>query len=402
MVENKDNGLFMSALFQKLTNKAAFKQIEYTKKPVDVAVQTIADWKEARESALATVSPLRSPLMVSYEKALLDAHLSALIRARKAPTVGADFELLNTAGEVDQEATEKAAEFIDEFFSLVIDGVFWGAQNIQIDNVDAYGVPKFSAMRRRNLEPFSRRFLKDETQYSDGIDYTKPRYKNYLVCMDDDPYDLGLLNIAVPYAVILKALTGNWATGSERAGVPAVIAKTDISNLQAVAQLKQGLEAFAKNPKMILDNTDVIEVLPNSGDVYLVYRELANFIESNLSKLILGSTMTTDSGSSRSQSEVHERTTAEIIKQDNRLCERVFNRQGLQKLKALGVFGQNIARGRFADRDRRSLDDKFKIDSELMRQGAVFSVDYLNEKYKTQIESFAAPQPTTPPENLGK
>ena len=64
------------------------------------------------------------------------------------------------------------------------------------------------------------------------------------------------------------------------------------------------------------------------GDSFQVYKAQIDALDNEISKAIVGGTMVTDNGSSRSQSEVHERNLDEKLAQaDSRLVEFVVNDQ---------------------------------------------------------------------------
>lgn len=92
--------------------------------------------------------------------------------------------------------------------------------------------------------------------------------------------------------------------------------------LQAVARI--GSDAAA-----IIPESMQIEFITSQGKADSVdsYKKLADFCDAQMSKAVLGQTMTTDSGSSRSQAEVHDEVRQDIQMADARMLAATLNEQ---------------------------------------------------------------------------
>jgi len=95
----------------------------------------------------------------------------------------------------------------------------------------------------------------------------------------------------------------------------------DIATLRrAVTEL--GVDAAAIIPKSM--DIDFHEV--NKGDGAGLYTSLLDYIDKQISKLILGQTMTSDDGSSMAQAKVHNEIRLDIVKSDARELESTINK----------------------------------------------------------------------------
>lgn len=133
------------------------------------------------------------------------------------------------------------------------------------------------------------------------------------------PIRAGLARLAaVSYMCKSYTLT-DWMTFAELFGMPIRVGRygtgatpADISKLvSALANL--GSDAAAALPRSM--DIEFVEGGNQSGGDAL-FEKLANWLDSQVSKGVLGQTMTTDSGSSRAQAEVHDEVREDIQEDD--------------------------------------------------------------------------------------
>lgn len=79
------------------------------------------------------------------------------------------------------------------------------------------------------------------------------------------------------------------------------------------------LQALGEAAQAVLPEGTTIDVKESkTGDAYMVFDKQIERANTELSKAVLGGTMLTDNGSSRSQSEVHERNLDDKLSEDDR------------------------------------------------------------------------------------
>ena len=102
--------------------------------------------------------------------------------------------------------------------------------------------------------------------------------------------------------------------------------RTDDAN---VAKVQKMLQALGEAATAVLPEGTSLNIQPfTGGDSFQVYKAQIDALDNEISKAIVGGTMVTDNGSSRSQSEVHERNLDEKLAQaDSRLVEFTVNDQ---------------------------------------------------------------------------
>ena len=172
--------------------------------------------------------------------------------------------------------------------------------------------------------------LLDEADSYQGIDLEpykwvvhKPRLKSGI------PIRGGLARVvAIAYMVKSYTVT-DWTAFAEVFGMPLRLGRygpnateDDIVKLiAAVANL--GTDAAAVLPDTM--RIEFIEVGNRQGGAEL-YEKLAVYLDKQVSKAVLGQTMTADDGSSRAQAQVHDEVRGDILRSDARQLEDTLNR----------------------------------------------------------------------------
>jgi len=109
-------------------------------------------------------------------------------------------------------------------------------------------------------------------------------------------------------------------------------------------------------------------------------KDLLECCNAEVSKIFLGQTMTTDNGSSRSQSEVHKGVEEDIALADMRRVEFLLNWELKDRLERLGY---PVSKGRFAFSmtEAISLDKRILIDEKVAQQLGGLPDSYWQETY---------------------
>jgi hypothetical protein len=89
----------------------------------------------------------------------------------------------------------------------------------------------------------------------------------------------------------------------------------------------------------VFGKDDVVNAISNGGAGWNSYESFINYLNNSIAKVFLGGTMLIEDGSSRSQSEVHERQTQIFINSKRRFIESVIN---TKYLPMLGIEGREF------------------------------------------------------------
>lgn len=357
---------------------------------------TIQLWKNGIDAFEDTFYPTNEDLIRVYNDCLLDAHLCAIIEARKAKTLSKDFKFVDDQKEEIQEVTEIfQTEWFREFLNITLDTPYFGFSLVQFEDRIGKEFKGVSVVPREYIDP-SNKIIRDTPMANTGTSYVSGRFAPWVLEVGKAGV-IGLLSKAAPLTIYKKNAFGSWADFTELFGNPMRIGKTDIRNDDLRQNLSAMLAQMSSTAWGVLDKEDEIEFVETSStDAFQTFDRQVERMNSEMSKLILGSTMTVDDGSSRSQSEVHEKTTAAFEKSDAMFVEYVVNKCLIPFLNK--YHGFNIdAKFMFDDTETVTKQEQFKIDLELLKYYNI-SADYITETYGTPVEEKEAPEPLKPVE----
>jgi hypothetical protein len=347
--------------------------------------QDVKKWRDALTSAESIQMPNRSPLMRVYQDIVLDAHLSALIKTRKHLLTSSPFNLYSN-GEVDEEATKVVnQQWFFEFLNLALDSVFYGYEVIQFGDIkdnkfqwvkkipEQYLVPEFGVIKKS--------FGAEIT----GIKYGEKPYDVWCISVGNPQYDFGLLNYATPLIIYKRNALGFWAQYTELFGVPTRTIQTNTRDASRRKNAEDMLDNMGSAGWGVLDLDDIYKEEKGSGsDAYNVFDKLIDRSNSEISKLILGVTMATDDGSSRSQAEVHENILKKYAISDKRMITSLINDKLLPLLKFHRIIPENINEFYFEDIDVLEVMDIETIVKDL-KDSFDFNTDELTDKFGLTI-----------------
>jgi phage gp29-like protein len=129
----------------------------------------------------------------------------------------------------------------------------------------------------------------------------------------------GLAFPALYYWMLKSYDVTSWAAFIDRYGYPVRIGKYGKkATEQDIATLKRAVAAIGQDFGAVIPESALLEIIESkhAGETSTVYNNMADWIDKQISKLVLGQTMTTDEGSSRAQSETHDKVRNDIADSD--------------------------------------------------------------------------------------
>lgn len=299
--------------------KAAPNVDAYTTKIIaefkDTQRAEIKKWRRAQATATDPETPRLYPLQDLCDNLKADGHFTGDIRIRKAATLCTRFSIVDkTTGEAQKEKTDffKKKWFYD-FMKIVLDSPLLGYTLIELTDTQK---PRFKVIPRRNTVPTKQQVLL-KVQDDKGVDFT-PAVGRTLIEVGE-PEELGLMADICGQLIWKRNAQQSWAEYSEKFGMPLVTATTNKTGDAEIARVRKMLSALGEAAQAVLPEGTKIDIKESStGDAWQVFDKQIDRINSEISKAMLGGTMVTDDGSSRSQSEVHERNLDEKIAEDDR------------------------------------------------------------------------------------
>ena len=179
----------------------------------------------------------------------------------------------------------------------------------------------------------------------------------------------------------------SWASYSERFGEPIVLLKLTTGDNDKREQARDELMDQGGGMVAVLDEDQEVEfVEANTGTGYNTYKDLLEESNKEISKVVLGGTMTVEDGSSRSQAEVHERVAEDKMKEDIELLESVINSELLPKMRALGIAIPEKAYFTVENKEEVSAEELFNRVIELEKVGIQIDEEYITDTFQIPIK----------------
>jgi len=276
-----------------------------------------------------------------FEEMMHDAHIQSVFRSRRAGVAGRSWQVVAAD---ERAASRKTAEFVRRTLAAIPNfehalahlakAVAYGHSVAEIMwRIDADAV-RVEALRTRRPERFvlaergELRLLDPQTGDSKLLPFRK------FIChrhepQDDVPYAQPLLlSIYWPW-YFKKHAQAFWMVLAEKFGIPSVIGRypahftdADVRNLvRALTNLQQdSVAAVPQDTKVELENIRV-------GEKGSFFRELLDFMNAEISKTVLGGTLTQEVGrvGSYAAARTHQEVRQEILAADARLLQTTLN-----------------------------------------------------------------------------
>lgn len=338
----------------------------------------IAKWRNAIKSAENINLPRRHDLYDIYNDVLIDAHLSAVIQKRKTAVLTGNIQFVNK-GNVDEKVMEQIdSPWFRRFIADLIDTVFWGHSVFQFYRLGDWIA--YDLIPRKHINPVAGTLLRTQTDTS-GLPYRDGAFANLLET--GSPHDLGLLCKAAPHIIYKRNGMGDFAQFAEIFGQPMREGIYDGYDELARQKLREDLENMGSSGVFIHpENTQInlIDVPDKSGNSDL-YTKLIALCNAEVSKLILGNTLTTDQGDKGTQAlgTVHQDVEDKIAHSDRRYVLDTLNYDLTDIFASLGI---NTANGEFVFEEKTQVDlsQRVIIDMQLASRVPIDD-DYWYETY---------------------
>jgi hypothetical protein len=341
-------------------------------KPASRSILDVGQWRTALKSA---DRGKRDKLYNLYEDVLLDNVLDSAISKRIMAITNADLTFTRNDQNVPEMDDLLDSPEMELILEEIMQARFWGKTVLELDftnGLKPYSIP------RQHLRPdlgIITINVGDET----GIPYRADDF--FLEAGRDN--DLGLLLKVAPMVIYKRGGFGDWAQFVELFGMPQRIGKYSSGDVESRQTLEKALEAAGSASWLVIPKDTDVETKDDSSytgnSIYEKFRAACN---EEILIGILGQTMTTQNGSSKSQSETHKDVEEGINKADRRFVQRILNRELLPRLEKRGY---PVSGGFFYFPDagenlttEQQLDIHIKIKNEL---GLDIDEDWLYETY---------------------
>ena len=339
----------------------------------------------ALTAAESPLFPNRFLLCQVYQQLVLDAQVSSAMLQRKSNVLSQKFQIVNKAGEPQEDKYNLLhQQWFYDFTDLALDSIFWGFSLCQFSAVVNDSFTSVELVPRIYVVPEFGLVRNNTATVTEGVKFNEAPYKNWCIGVGKKR-DLGLLMKLAPYIIWKKNAMAAWAEFAEIFGSPIRIGKTDVRDDTTRTNMINMLKNMGTAPWAVVDTTDVVDFAQvNRTDAFQVFDKMVERCNSEITKIILGQTGTTDEKAYSGSSNVHHEIAEVISKQDLRLMEFIVNNQLIPMLNGLG-FGFNDLRFEYDESEEIDMIEQAKIDASFMPY-VKFNKEYLEQKYNIEID----------------
>jgi phage gp29-like protein len=273
-----------------------------------------------------------------YEQVAQDDQVKSCLQQRFRALISHDWEVIQ-AGE--KRADRQVADFVtaqlknlrwDDTVEKMLWGIFYGysiAEVIWEKQADKIGIKAIKVRDQRRFhfdEDFKPRLRTFATPFGEELPDQKFWHFSCGHHHDDEPYGRGLAHWLYWMVFFKKNDIRWWIRFLELYAQPARKGKYPAAaTTQEKDVLWGALAAFGVDGRMMIPEGLDIELVEASRSGTADYEALLKQINESIAKIILSQTMTTDSGSSLSQAEVHQDVGESVIMADADLICASFN-----------------------------------------------------------------------------
>lgn len=346
---------------------------------IDRSYKGVDEWRAALQAAESISSPRRKQLYDLYDEIMLDMHLTSVIEKRLMKVTNTTIKFFDSKGKEHEEINKLIeTEAFEDMIKDILDSRFQGYSLLWFKDITPEKID-YKLINRRHVRPESTQVVK-EIYDDEGIDYTDPLYSRYVLTAGK-PKDLGLLIKAAVAVIYKKGDVADWSVFAQVFGTPFREYTYEGNDPATRAMLENVAKNTTSAPYAIMPsnaNMKTHDSVSKSGSSQL-YKHLAEFCDSQMSKLILHNTMTTDSKGGNYKGDVHAKSEQEVTKADKKFIIRILNEKFNPILEN---FGFKVEGGWFAyeEKEQLTLKQRLELDKEL---AGIIDIDdeYFYETY---------------------
>lgn len=365
------------------TQPEKFGSFTIVEQPTQIISAEIANFKIAIQAAKGKYSQQRGMIYDMYQNAIdFDSILIGLIEQRLIATTGKKLQYLVNEEPSPQGKALTDTPLFNEFIrDVVLSQVFWGMGLFEFSKKKWNNQELFDYFQIpiKHIDPYQK--VVRETQYSSSQnDKTYEGIDNVLFVGEKDNF--GLLQQLTMLALYKRAAINDWAKYTKLAGTNFRILK--YRGAQLGKKEREGVldkvANFAGGAVDLPQDIDLTTENQTSSSQNALFENYVAYLDEQMTKIVLGSTMTTDNGSSRSQAEVHERTTETLLDADGAMLLNVLNYDFYE----IGVKMYGLPEGgrwSYIENAGTKQLEQIEMDLKLKELGLLFTDEEIRAKY---------------------
>jgi phage gp29-like protein len=323
----------------------------------------IADYTTSIRSMENVDYSRRYKLYDLYSDILMDTHLASVIEKRILAITSSDIEFRRN-GKPDEAINEQIrSPWFRQSVRDILIAQFWGFSLLQFYRNGKW--ISYDLIPRKHVDPIRRVILRHQTDIT-GTSWDE--YADLLFVGNKE--DFGLLAKAAPWVIYKRNTTADWAQFSEVFGMPVreYIYETDDDEArQRCIEDAQNTGSLAVLIHSTESKVNLLESGNKTGSADL-YERLCERCNSEISKLILGNTLTTEASDKGTQAlgTVHKKVEDKVAQSDRRFVLDVLNYEITDIFLSMGI---NTEGGEFCFAEANAVDvNEMQIKANILTQ----------------------------------
>jgi phage gp29-like protein len=337
----------------------------------------------------------------AYDDLLYDTQVRSCLSSRKAGVAKLKFEL--EGNDADQKIVDFIQKTFDRFnyfklFKQILGCVAYGYQPIEIDWEVREGRIVPARIEEKPAEWFcfgEKNELRFRSKKHPVNGEELPEMK--FVCPTNDatyknPYGTSVLSLCFWPATFKKGNLKFWVTFTEKYGSPWLIGKYAPGTEKKVQnELGEQLENMVQDAIAVIPDTSKIEIIEAAGKSASadIFDKLKDACNADISKAILGQTLTTELGSTGSlaAAQTHNEVRKDIILSDARIIEETLNQ--IVRWTIDQNFGKDVIAPAFRFSEHEEVNKQLaERDAILAGIGVRFKPKYIQRAYNLGEDDF--------------
>lgn len=310
-----------------------------------LARKDIREWRMYRQRAMSQETPNRRELANLLKEIAEDPKVTTTVARRILLSTGAEWQIVDANGDVDEETTKQMHDskgFFD-ILNYIFEAPHYGTSLIEIDIEKTLTGEDIKAtlIDRDHVEPITG-FVRFDVNQEKGVYYRELAEFNTTIFEFGDPNDFGLLDKAVPYALYKKFAASCWSELAEIYGIPPRYMKTDTTDPTLMARAEQMMRDMGASAWWVIDNEEEFgfaQSVNTNGDIF---KNLIQLCNNEISTLICGAILGEDTEhGNRSKEEVGLSMLDDLAKNDRKQGQMYLNRYIMPALSMFGFIPEN-------------------------------------------------------------
>lgn len=338
----------------------------------------IADYMSAIRSFENVDYSRRYKLYDLFSDILMDTHLSSVIEKRKNAVLSAAIEFQRNS-KPDKRVNEQIrSPWFRRLIADILDAKIWGFSLMQFYRQGEW--INYDLIPRKHVDPIRRIIMRHQTDIT-GTSWDE--YPDLLFV--GSPDDLGLLAKAAIWVIYKRNDVADWAQFAEIFGAPireyTYPTDDDEARQRALADAEStgSMSVFVHAQETVMELREAANKTGSSD----LYDKLCERCNSEISKLFLGNTLTTESSENGTQAlgTVHKKVEDKVTESDRQDILDVLNYNMTDIFAAMGI---NTDGGEFCYPEKKDIEpsQKMTILTQLKTNfNLPVSDDYLYEEF---------------------